>query len=488
MSRALFAIAVVCSASYHVQVLQPWGTFHPLYAGAEDLPALELVYDRLFFRSPSTGAWVSRVVADVVRSPSTTTEGPTLQIAIVPGIRWHDGAPLRAEDICFTVSTLIHPDNPPNPWRSHLAGCSVQNGLAHLEFSHGAPEERALASFYLLPAHHFAGPVIPPDHPIARSPVGTGPMRALRPDPQQTKLEFVRYDNPHHRPRMSRMTLHKPVGLNLPEPAYTLGVSDLPYPPAGPTTPETPVSSQRWTWIAITPDRAPWSDPRAREALDLLLDRPALFAGLGIPADTPPLTGPFLAGSGLLDPAVPPPRTDVARATQLFQQVGVVRGPAGWAYQGQPLHLTVGVDAALLRRFRNPPGNLAAALQQAGFAATPYLHRTGEPAAYDLYLSATVVGDYEFLDPLLHTPTATRGYTNPLRWSNPTTDALLDALQTAPDADAERAAAYALHRHVAEVRPLIPLFEDPLPAGYSDPHQPLAPVYGFTQLDAWTPR
>src|SRR5688572_17950985 len=75
-------------------------TMNPLFARSiVDYRPHELVFDRLFSRSPSNNELRSRLVARYEKLEG----GQKLRRHLVEGIKWHDGERVLPEDVCFTV-------------------------------------------------------------------------------------------------------------------------------------------------------------------------------------------------------------------------------------------------------------------------------------------------------------------------------------------------------------------------------------------------
>lgn len=166
--------------------------FNPLVTTATraDLDVAALVYDSLVRFDPD-----GRLVAGLAESWTVNDDGKTVSFRLRPGVRWHDGRPLRAADVVATVKILQNPDAP------------VPEGLAGFWRSAqvDAPDEQTFkvtlkqplstflgyATFKVLPAHLLAQ--IPPgelgSRPVGDPPVGTGPFRFVEISPRQVTLE-----------------------------------------------------------------------------------------------------------------------------------------------------------------------------------------------------------------------------------------------------------------------------------------------------------
>ena len=86
------------TVSYYEESLPT--TMNPLFARTMvDRRAHELVFDRLYYRSAITAEVKSRLVAS-----ETVLDGrEAIELALVEGVKWHDGQPVLASDICFRI-------------------------------------------------------------------------------------------------------------------------------------------------------------------------------------------------------------------------------------------------------------------------------------------------------------------------------------------------------------------------------------------------
>jgi len=228
----------------------PRGLFNPvLYEDAYDGAILDLVFDGLLTVNERL-----EYVCNLCRSMEISPDHRTLTFRLKPGVRWHDGAPFTAEDVAFTVRTILHPDYTGVRTRDFAALLGVEKMLKErarlaeqvrsgqisseeagrlrrarweawlrgdgaraiqvvdpltIVFTMEQPYAPILQSLAIkvMPKHIFE--TVPVGelarHPATRKPVGTGPYRFVeyRPD-QYVKLE--RFDRYHRgTPRIHRV-------------------------------------------------------------------------------------------------------------------------------------------------------------------------------------------------------------------------------------------------------------------------------------------
>src|SRR5665213_386004 len=114
-----------------------------------------------------------------------------------PGARWHDGKPVRARDVQFTIALCKHPDlaSPIAPLLSEIDSVTVADSLTQVFWF----KRRTLQQFYdaanvavIVPEHVYGA--IPASRlaasPILRTPIGSGRFRFRRWVPNAT-IEIV---------------------------------------------------------------------------------------------------------------------------------------------------------------------------------------------------------------------------------------------------------------------------------------------------------
>lgn len=123
-----------------------------------------------------------------------------------PRARWHDGRPVRAEDVRFTHTLYANPavGSPMTPNIADIDSVTVRDSLtAVFWFKRAFPEQffQAVYHMHVLPAHLLASTPVAQlkSSSFARRPVGTGRFRFSRWTPSE-RLELVA-DTAHYRGR-----------------------------------------------------------------------------------------------------------------------------------------------------------------------------------------------------------------------------------------------------------------------------------------------
>ena len=448
------------------EIAQPT-TLDPLRpASAIDRRVHALVYDRLFTRT-ETG-WTSRVLTDI----SVTPDGQ-LEAKPAPTIRWHDGQRLTARDICHSIDALNQ--TPESPFYrntpSRPARCQINESKTGVRITFS---ERPLAE----PRASLAIPLVQAERPStpqdSRLPVGTGPMRAR----YAGRWIFEAWSGSSQPPDISEMHLEVRPSRAAQVKALLDGDIDgvIGVPPA--LLPEVRAANlslrffdqKTWWYVALNSDQAPLDDPALRSALSASLDREALrkqLITLDPSREAQPshlITGPSSRDS---------PRYNHGVTTQAPR-------PA----EPRPLDLRLAVPETLDLPAREVLDALTT--QWAAFGVTGSV----VPAGTDLSSFHMVVGtwsDEDDLSALYHSPTASRGLSNPFGVSNPHIDRLLRDLDNAETRLESDQLARELHAMLADTHTHLYLWELDWWSAWRPgiDHQVVTPRDYFGRLSDW---
>ena len=340
-----------------------------------------------------------------------------------PDVRFHDGQPLTAEDVVFSLGRARnHP-------RTELASYLVEVETVK-ELDPMTVEIRTRRPFAALLVKLSAVQIVRRGSPeTITDPVGTGSYRLLRHE-EGKSIDLVPapadWRGPSDRgaltfviEREARNRLEKllagevDVAAGLSEDAVSILRGSI-----GCRAAVRPGSIVEYLHLASIDPR--FRDLRVRQAIDLAIDRSAYVAeahhGLGQPVGQ--LVVPGVFGYA---PDLRPPKRDVARARRLLAEAGY---PDGF-------------DIVLEYRPGRRGDILAAQLGEAGIRVTPKESlwtdlfvrlRHGEVGFYLGGVVAQTGEASDVLDSFIHTREEARGYgnTNHSRYSNPRADALIE--------------------------------------------------------------
>jgi peptide/nickel transport system substrate-binding protein len=447
---------------------------------------MDLVFDPLAAIGPSLN---TRGDADFrpVLAERWTWGADSLSIAfhLSPRARWHDGRPLRAEDVRFSYAlardTTIGPTQKGGPFASIDSVTTPDSLTAVFWYSARTPERfyDIVHDFWIAPSHLMAAttPAELRTSPIARQPVGTGRFRLDKWEAGSRLVLVADTANWRGRAALDRViwTLAPDANAKL---AQLLAGEIDGYDGALPTQlkdiaqrPELAVlvtAPMSHAFVSFnlrerkdTRPNALFADRAMRTALTQALDRQTLVRAVYDTVGYVPV-GPITRALSLADPTVPAIAFDSARAGAALDSLGWRRGADGMrAKGGRALAFSVLVPSVSAARQR-----MAVLMQESWRAAGIRLDiETVEPGVFVQRMGA---GDFDLLflgltlTPSvsgLRTAWTTGAPQNAGGWSNPSFDASLDSALAAWDpAVARRQMRHALETIVADA-PAIWMYE-----------------------------
>ena len=250
-----------------------------------------------------------------------------------PDVRWHDGVPVTAGDIKFTVDLLNHPDvlNYNALAVDSVAVLDEYTARIFLTRPGRWPLE-GWATFY---PRHLLEELDPEefyDWEFWTRPVGNGPFRYVRHVPQ-TMMELAA--NPDYyrgKPNIERVILRfagsgRGSGLlEMRSGDVDLARMDIIQANQLAQDPRFRVvyrvSTSHARWLAFNPRYSLFQDVRVRRALTQAVDRHALHAALDFPADLPLTDAPFTVCQFVRGELIEPWSHDPAAAAGLLEAAG----------------------------------------------------------------------------------------------------------------------------------------------------------------------
>lgn len=419
----------------------------------------ELLFEGLFSEDRELRV-VPRLASGITVDPDL--RGATVRLAA--GRQWHDGRPVTAEDVTFTVAAAQHPET-----RATLAGRvafiaearAVDRTTVRLRFTAPIADPAARLTFPILPRHGFSGPAVPRDSAFHRHPVGTGPFELRRfeddgsismvrstVDPTPAALPELALREVSDRAYQARLLLYE--GL---ECLVRVLPRDLALLQAQRNVVLYPYQTNAWWYLGFNLKDPRFTDARVREAVAVAMDVDALLAPIGTGRR---LSGPFVPASPWYAHDVPLDRPDPSRLTRLLEDAGYTRASGGWERGGVPLQVRV-LTHRNLEAAQEVLVQLQAQLRAHGIGLE--LEFVDEAAwrgrvaagSFELLLSQWSFDRHEDIREQFHS----RGSRNPLGYADAEVDRLLDAARDATDPQARRQALQAAHRKIAQGRPMV---------------------------------
>jgi len=151
-----------------------------------DLGVADLVFSKLAEVGPSFSTVGDTDFVTDLASSWTFEDDLTISFALNPSARWHDGMPVTAHDVVYTMGVYQNPIvNPSARARlGEISSVTARDSLTVVfRFTHAYPEQfyDAVSHAHILPRHLLES-VAPEDlrsHEYALHPVGSGPYRVV---------------------------------------------------------------------------------------------------------------------------------------------------------------------------------------------------------------------------------------------------------------------------------------------------------------------
>ena len=446
-----------------------------------DTSTAENIFDRLVFTD-----------ADLKQHPALATSWKnidplTWEIAVRQGVRFHDGSPLTADDVAFSIMRPRNVKNSPASmatWLVGVAGVSVTRPFI-VQVKTETPMPLLMDNIgpiFVIPAKTGPDATLDDFNSGAKT-IGTGPYKFVRRVPADRVELIANPDWWRGKPDYERVTL-KFISNDAGRIAALLsGAVDVTerIPPGDIATLATrtdvtlySIASTRMIYLAIdsardtTPfvtdkegkplDRNPLRDVRVRRALSLMINRPGIvdrvLSGAGEPAGQ---MVPEVQGGH--DPALTPDRYDVEAAKKLLVAAGY---PNGFGLTLHSSNNRVPKDGEVAQAIGQmfSRGGLRVAVE-----AMPYNVYVGQATAqkFSMFLfsyGSTATSAALPLAGILHTndPARKIGQLNRTRYTNSSYDvALAGALEEFDETRRNRAMAAATRIAMEDVA-IIPLY------------------------------
>ena len=212
--KTFSADAPIPGGTYAEGVLGELDNINPLFASSSaERSASKLLFASLLSYDKSGG-----LRGELASTWQTENDGKTYVVTLRDGLRWHDGAPITADDVVYTINMMKDP-RAGSVLYSSWAGVAVEKRsdlvvTMTLPVPY-APFPHAL-TFGLLPKHILDE--TPPERlresPFNRQPVGSGPftfrnLQVIDPEQQREVLHMVANANYYNgKPKLERFQLH----------------------------------------------------------------------------------------------------------------------------------------------------------------------------------------------------------------------------------------------------------------------------------------
>ena len=405
---------------------------------------------------------------------------PRLTFWLRKDVRFHDGHTFDAGDVTFTFDAIMDPQNR-SPRRSSFEPVKSVTVLdSHqVQVTYKRLFSPAVSAWTIgiLPQHLLASVSASTSTPsntasmrdsaFNRTPIGTGAFQFR----QWRSDEYIHLaantDYFLGRPRISEYFFRILPDLLTQEIEFRAGAVD--------SYSAQPHQAQRYredtrfrtfsatqpgyTYIGYNLRRAPFDDPRMRQALGMAIDTQAIIRFV-LFNEGQRVTGPFANVSQWYNAQVPALAHDPQRAAQLLEDMGYVRGEDGWLERDAKR-----LEFNLITNNGNPQRKAVATIVQRAwqklgvkvnvqlFEWAVFLKDFVNPGEFD----AVVLGWRLDLDPDLyqiwHSSQAQPNQLNFVGFNDPPSDQLIEDIRREYSPHRQRELAYALHERIASLQP-----------------------------------
>jgi peptide/nickel transport system substrate-binding protein len=470
------------------------GIVNPLFSTTmSEARVNELLFDSLYTDDQDLAT-----TPNLVTTSELSEDMLTFTMRLRDDAMWHDGQPLIADDVVFTIEAMKNEETlSTEAGRVGFIDSAEAQGpltlVLHFKEPEGRPEDKL--TFKVLPKHRFNGKSVQRTDSFRTEPVGSGPYELVRYN-DDNSITFQA--NADYRGSVSipqvilREVTDKSYQAKLLiyeslEGLVRVLPRDLAVLQNNRDIELYPYQTNSWWYVGFNQERAPFDEPQVRQALSHMVDIEALLAPIGTGEV---LSGPFVRSSPFYNHDVRPRSYDEMRASALMEEAGYLRGDDGtWARDGEPLTLTVTAHQTL-ESAQEVVINLQSQLRAQGVAVevefldeAAWKARIWRGQDYDLVLSQWSFDRNEDIREQLHS-TGARNFGS---YSSPEVDALLDEARLARDPHVKKTALRKVHAQVHQDAPMIFLWTLDSYSAMSTRVQNVVihPFYFFTWVKDW---
>jgi peptide/nickel transport system substrate-binding protein len=414
---------------------------------------------------------------------------------IDPRARWHDGVPVRASDVRYSVAMMKDPalGSPGLPLITNIDSVAVRDSLTAVAyFKRHTPEQfyDLVYQVSIVPEHllHNTPAAQMKTAEVARKGVGSGRFRLAKWEPGKSIELVADTANYRGRPKLDRIVYVPTPDFNTAVTRFFAGDADffeqlrpehLAKIASDTARRAIPYANLAYSYLALNnrdakqPDQPHpiFGDRAVRRALTMAVDRRAMltnvFGTYGMPS-----YGPFPHALPVADTTLPQLPYDTTRARALLDSAGWLPGPDGVRVKnGRRLEFGISTPVS------------SAARKQYSVLLQEAFKRVGASARIDEMDNAAFVAkntdrSFDTMIELYQTDPSASGFkqswstgglgkdgSNFPSYSNPAVDALLDSATTTFDPSRTRAYARRAFEMIIEDAPGIWLYEPPTVAG-----------------------
>ncbi len=460
---------------------------HPLYTTLMSEARLnELVFEGLFADDMEL-----RAKPLLAESFELTPDRMSMTVTVRKGATWHDGKPVTAADVVFTIQAMKDPSNASTEvgrvaWIASAEAVDTRTVKLTFNGEEYAPEDKLY--FKILPAHAFQGSSVQRTGSFRTQPIGSGPWKLgsfnddnsitmLRPEGGTAQLEEVVMREVSDKNYQAKLLVYESLEALvrvLPRDLATLQndrkIELYPY------------QTNSWWYFGLNHGN------EGREALTLMIDVPALLAPIGT-GDI--LSGPYVKSSPFYNHDVAPSPHDPDRAATLLAEAGYTFNGKLWlGPDGKELKLRL-TTASNLETAQDVLINVQSQLRSRGVSVeTEFLGdaewkaRIWRDKDFDVVLSQWSFDRNEDIYDQFHSS----GPRNFVGYANDKVDELLDTARGTADPQEKKALMRQVHQLVHDDHPMVFLWTLDSYSALSTKVKKVVvhPFYFFTWAEDWS--
>ena len=467
------------------------GIVHPLFTTSmSEARVNELLFEGLFSDDLEL-----RSAPRLAESYEVAPDRLSMTITLRDGVTWHDGQPLTADDVVFTIEAMASPRNASTEagrvgWIASAQALDTRTVSLTFRAAEASPQDKLY--FKILPAHQFEGTKVERSGSFRTRPVGSGAWRLTsfnddasitmsKVEGSDAGLDEVVLREVSDKNYQAKLLLYESLEALvrvLPRDLATLQndrkVELYPY------------QTNSWWYLGFHQDKPALKKPEVRQALTHMVDVDQLLAPIGT-GDV--LTGPFVRSSPFYNHDVPRAPHDPDKAAELLTAAGYTFNGRWLGPDGKELTLRV-ATVSNLETAQDVLINLQSQLQSRGITVTPefltpaeWKQKVWREHDFDIVLSQWSFDRNEDIYEQFHS----QGARNFLGYRSPEVDRLLDEARTSGDPQEKKALLRQVHAAVAADHPMIFLWTLDSYAAMSTKVKRVVvhPFYFFTWAGDW---
>ena len=291
----------------------------------------------------------------------------TLEFTLRKGIKFHDGSPLKADDIVFTFERTIktnaieYPKPHTSPRRGLIEPLTAiekkDDDTVVMRFKSPWPPALQMIVHHQIVSKAYVEKV--GTKGLAEKPLGAGPFKFVSAKTGLEEVALERFDEyyggaPDLKP-VGKACVSRAVFRVIPENSTRVAallageVDIITEVPAdlldtlrkSPNVQVKTVPGTRPIWMEMNVRQAPFNDAKVRQALNYAVDRDLIVEKV-YDGRAQPLAGPLMPTNNFADPNLKPYAYDKTRALALLKEAGWTPGPGGMlAKDGKPFAFAI---------------------------------------------------------------------------------------------------------------------------------------------------